>query len=428
MTHKHWDYTKIKLLHIELSTFCNARCPVCPRFATLPDASASHITIPGLVLESISFEDFVKWVPPEFASNLDQVIFCGTGGDPMMAKDVLEITQYLCEHGVGIQFNTNGGMRNTDFWVNLAKIMQNNKPRSGRSRYVTFSIDGLHDTNHLYRVNVPFDDVFRNAKAFIDAGGTAHWDFLIFKHNEHQMDEAAHIATATGFERFTPKKALGFPPDQDGVARSRIVRTVTGEVSHIIGPPSEEHANYLSKSVVPHHHEEKINLVQISKHIKDNPITRNVKNEIYEKAKLHYIPTHHESSTNIVCKSLVKNNGNQEVYISAAGSVYPCCYVGSRMQSDSTRVLDAQVFSEIDNFGVDKISLKNYSLKEIVEGEFLRTVFENKWGKQFPEGMLVCNETCGEENAFDRVVPTVDIAHRKNVYSAMNALAQELDP
>ena len=403
MTHRHWDYTKIKHLHIELSTFCNARCPVCPRFALLPDASASHITIPGLVLESISFEDFVKWFPPEFTSNLDQVIFCGTGGDPMMAKDVLEITQYLCEYGVGIQFNTNGGMRNTDFWVNLAKIMQNSKDNRGRNPYVVFSIDGLHDTNHLYRVNVPFDDVFRNAKAFIDAGGTAHWDFLIFKHNEHQVDEAAQLATATGFERFTPKKALGFPPDRDGVSRSRIVRTVTGEVSHIIGPPSEEHANYLSKSVIPYHHEEKINLVQISKHIKDNPITGNVKNEIYEKAKLQYIPTQHESSTNIVCKSLVKNNGNQEVYISAAGSVYPCCFVGSRMQSETTRELDAQVFSEIDNFGVDKISLKNYSLKEIVEGGFLQTVFENKWGKQFPEGMLVCNETCGEDSAVDRI-------------------------
>ena len=419
MIHRHWDYTKIKNLHIELSTFCNASCPVCPRFASLPDRSSTNITIPGLVLESISFEDFVKWFPPEFASNLEHVIFCGTGGDPMMAKDVLEITRYLCEHGVSIQFNTNGGMRNTNFWVSLAKIMQTNKGNRGHNRHVVFSIDGLHDTNHLYRVNVPFDTVFRNAKTFIDAGGTAHWDFLIFKHNEHQIDEAAHLATAAGFERFTPKKALGFTPDWDGKVYSRVVRTVTGEISHIIEPPSEEHANYLSKYVLSRTHEEKINLVQISKHIKDNPITGNDKNKIYEKAKLQYIPTQAESTTDIVCKSLMHFNDAQEVYISAAGSVYPCCYVGSRMQSETTRELDAQVFSEIYNFGLDKISLKNYSLKEIVEGEFLRTVFENKWGKQFPEGMLVCNETCGENSALDRV----------NAYSVQkNAMARALDP
>jgi hypothetical protein len=44
----------------------------------------------------------------------------------------------------------------------------------------------LEDTNHLYRENVEWKKIMENARAFISAGGTAHWDMLIFDHNKHQ--------------------------------------------------------------------------------------------------------------------------------------------------------------------------------------------------------------------------------------------------
>ena len=50
---------------------------------------------------------------------------------------------------------------------------------------VTFGIDGLQDTNHLYRISTNFDKIIKNAKAFIDAGGFAKWHMLVFEHNEH---------------------------------------------------------------------------------------------------------------------------------------------------------------------------------------------------------------------------------------------------
>ena len=33
-----------------------------------------------------------------------------------------------------------------------------------------------------------------NVNAFISAGGTAYWKFLIFKHNEHQVEEAKKLS------------------------------------------------------------------------------------------------------------------------------------------------------------------------------------------------------------------------------------------
>jgi MoaA/NifB/PqqE/SkfB family radical SAM enzyme len=81
-----------------------------------------------------------------------------------------------------------------------------NKPND----YVVFSIDGLEDTNHLYRRNVRWSKVIDNAKAFIDAGGNAHWDMLVFEHNKHQVDEAHQLAKDMGFNWFRAKVSRRF--------------------------------------------------------------------------------------------------------------------------------------------------------------------------------------------------------------------------
>ena len=75
-----------------------------------------------------------------------------------------------------LSMNTNAGARDEAWWTELAQIY-------GRMGAVIFSVDGLRDTNHIYRQNVVWDNVERNMRAFINAGGRARWDFLIFEHN-----------------------------------------------------------------------------------------------------------------------------------------------------------------------------------------------------------------------------------------------------
>ena len=50
-----------------------------------------------------------------------------------------------------------------------------------------FSVDGLEETNHLYRQGVKWEHVERNMKAFINAGGRARWDYLIFQNIAKKM-------------------------------------------------------------------------------------------------------------------------------------------------------------------------------------------------------------------------------------------------
>ena len=101
---------------------------------------------------------------------------CGNLGDPIMAKDTLGIMQYLRKHNAGmtLQMHTNGSARTVDWFKGLADV----------GVKIVFGIDGLKDTHALYRISTDYDKILKNAQAFIDAGGDARWDMLVFKHNE----------------------------------------------------------------------------------------------------------------------------------------------------------------------------------------------------------------------------------------------------
>ena len=85
-------------------------------------------------------------------------------------------------------------MHDTSWWTELAEIL------NGYGK-IDFGIDGLEDTNHLYRRGVKFDKAINNAQAFIQAGGKAQWNYIVFKHNEHQIESARMLSEIIGFEK-----------------------------------------------------------------------------------------------------------------------------------------------------------------------------------------------------------------------------------
>jgi hypothetical protein len=91
--------------------------------------------------------------------------------------------------------HTNGGARDVEWWRDVAKTL-------GNSNKVVFSIDGLRDTNSIYRIGVQWDILMRNAEAFISSGGHAVWEFVVSRHNEHQIELAKAMARELGFCRF----------------------------------------------------------------------------------------------------------------------------------------------------------------------------------------------------------------------------------
>ena len=186
----------IKEIHIEPTSLCNARCPQCAR-----NIHGDGLN-PNIKLESLGVDWFENNLSAETIQRLHKIFFCGNVGDPAATPELLEIIAYLKKHNPNlvVGLNTNGGLKTTEWWHTLGHLL------NGRLDYCVFSIDGLEDTNHLYRKNVEWKKVIENARAFISSGGTAHWDMLVFNHNKHQIESARDMAKQIGFSWFRTKE------------------------------------------------------------------------------------------------------------------------------------------------------------------------------------------------------------------------------
>ena len=188
----------VRVLHIEPTDACNAACPQCAREidAAFDKNDLHHLTVDQI--KNLVDEDTIR--------SLDKIYMCGNYGDPAAGKHTLEIYRYFrsINPTITLGMNTNGGLRNTRWWTELGKILNTQKD------YVIFSLDGLADTNHIYRVNVDYNKVINNARAFISAGGNAHWEMLVFEHNQHQVDLAEQTARQLGFCWFRAKISRRF--------------------------------------------------------------------------------------------------------------------------------------------------------------------------------------------------------------------------
>ena len=166
-------FNNIKEYQLEITTYCNAACPQCPR--NLNGGSVN----PYMPLCHLDAGIIDRRFTREVCKGLSQIFFCGSYGDPIVHSDFLEIVRdfRLKNPELWIYIHTNGGLHDAEWWVELATII------NGYGK-IDFGIDGLEDTNHLYRRNVKFEKAINNAQAFINAGGKAQWNYIVFKHNE----------------------------------------------------------------------------------------------------------------------------------------------------------------------------------------------------------------------------------------------------
>ena len=204
----------VKEIHIEPTSLCNAECPMCARNVY------GKMVNPYIRLKSLPLQWFEKNITPKQIKKLNKVFFCGNVGDPASAPELLDIIAYFKSHNSNlvVGLNSNGGLKTTEWWRKLGQLLD------GALDYCVFSIDGLDDTNHLYRRNVQWQKVVKNTTAFISTGASAHWDMLVFEHNKHQVQEAKEQADQMGFKWFRSKetdrwdtytKNLGLMPAED---------------------------------------------------------------------------------------------------------------------------------------------------------------------------------------------------------------------
>lgn len=349
-----YKISQIKTIHLEVTQNCQASCPMCDR-----NQNGGKLN-PHIDLSELTLEDCKKIFKPEFIRQLKTMYMCGNLGDPVVARDTLEIFRYFRQHNsdIWLSMNTNAGARDEKWWQDLATIY-------GRMGTVIFSVDGLRDTNHLYRQGVNWDNVYRSMKAFIAAGGRARWDFLIFEHNQHQVDEAEELSKTMGFEKFVAKKTGRFISANSENKETHQAVNLKGQETAELKKPDEKYQNSALKT-------------------QDNIINK------YGSMDAYY------DAAPIVCK--VKDEGS--LFITAEGLALPCCWTAGRMykwwHKDSKT---EQIWDFIDTAGgKDAINAKLIGLEAVFNSPIFDKI-ESSWSKKScSDGKLkVCSMKCGTE-------------------------------
>jgi hypothetical protein len=396
-----FNYDELTQLHIELTNACNAACPMCTRFH-----SNSPLIRPDLTIEQITIDKFKKYFPPEVIKKLEIVLFCGVHGDPGMARDLYEICEYIAETNpqTAVRMNTNGGMRKPEFWRKLGELFA--KQRQDHWRWeLTWSIDGLKDTNHLYRRNVDFDTVMANAQAFIDGGGISHWDYLIFKHNEHQIDEAMALSKKMGFTYFYPKKALGVDNGTNLVRMPAMSRE--GILDYWIDAPDSPKNRNLENPMGEADVRFWPFTVDSYNTQKEQKLTAD--NGYWNRVDTVYKFIEREDNTvldNAVIKCKAKTmSGGKEVFVDNHGRVIPCCYMGTHLNGVHSDTQSLQLHHEFRKYGWEHLDLNLHTLKEILEAHHLDRLVTDSWSKtSCKEGkMSYCANICGTYSRVDKI-------------------------
>lgn len=340
-----FKFDNLKSIHIELTSNCQARCPMCARnnHGGLPN--------PFLKLQEWSLEDFKSVITLEVLNTIDKIYFCGNFGDPMLHDNLIEMCQYIKDNkpSLYVGVHTNGAARKHEWWVRLANALPKN-------HCVHFALDGLEDTHHLYRVGTRYNTVVSNAQAFINAGGVAEWTFIKFKHNEHQVEECRARAKDLGFQKFALKNSSRFlvEPKYDVVDSQ-------GNRTHTIEPPSETTIKFLPKEVI-NSFKEVVAEAEISCYVQEI----------------------------------------KEIYIDAYKTILPCCWVSSipytyydsnHVNSDVSGAIKDQYDKLINDFGGLNNLNALHGIKNIIDSDAWQSMWDKKWHE---EKLITCARVCGK--------------------------------
>jgi MoaA/NifB/PqqE/SkfB family radical SAM enzyme len=351
-----YSFDQIQSLQLEISTYCNASCPQCPR------NFFGGKTIPDLPLKKWTLNDFKNIFTIDFLKQLKQIYLCGTYGDPMTNTKVVDICKFLKNNNpsVEIGLHTNGGIGSTETYQQLGPIV----------KFIAFGIDGLDDTNHLYRKHTKWKKIMQNAEIFISSGGYAIWDFIVFEHNQHQVEQARQLSKNMGFKEFNVKKTSRFINRSHQFNKSLDVLDHKGFIEYQISIPTvPEYVNNGYQKIIDYS-----------------------KSEFKE-----YL-----SSCKISCNS----KKIKEIYIGADGFVFPCGWLHDRLYGPEIGTHTDHIMIKklmTDAGGWANTNVFYTPLEKIIKDNWFN-ILEKSWtsGQRLERCAMMCGENInviGPQNA-----------------------------
>jgi len=195
-----WGYPPV--LMIEPTNICNLKCPMCPSGNGDMKRSLGQLDLPNF-----------KRIMDDIGEFLIQVQLWNQG-EPFINKNFVSFVSYAKSKGVMTQTSTNGHFIRTD---EQAEALV----RSGLDVLI-FSLDGTNAESYAkYRVGGNFDLVMetleRIARVKRNLGSKTpmvELQFLIFKHNQTEIDDIIRISKNLDLNRLSFKTAQVYSQEQ----------------------------------------------------------------------------------------------------------------------------------------------------------------------------------------------------------------------
>lgn len=195
------------LFVFEITNICNLKCPFC-----LTGKGISG----GRSVRHMKFEE-AKKIIDEVGDYL-YMIQLYTWGEPLLNKDIYDIIKYAKSKNIYTMLSTNATAMNST---------NNQKLIDAGLNYIMVAIDGgSNETYQKYRIGGNYDEVFDNLKSLIQTRINnktvlpfIEWQFIVFSHNEHEVENTQNLAYRIGVNKFTPLPAYvedeSFRPKSD---------------------------------------------------------------------------------------------------------------------------------------------------------------------------------------------------------------------
>lgn len=182
-------------LTIDPANFCTLRCPFCPT------GQGRGSRAKGV----LSWDNF-KRVMDELGTYLIHIDFCNWG-EPLLNKDIYKMVKYAKQYDIDTKIDSN--------FNHFSEKDAEEMILSGLDKLIV-SLDGTTpETYSKYRIGGDFHKVMAHLKVLVKkrkemdkSNPYISWQFLVFRHNEHEIEEVKRIGKDIGVDHIGITKAF----------------------------------------------------------------------------------------------------------------------------------------------------------------------------------------------------------------------------
>jgi len=310
--------------HIEVSSICTLQCPRCTR-AEVPET---------LLNRSLDLKFFQEQIGQERISQIKKISFCGDDGDPIYAKQFIQIVEWIKRINPAIQLLiiTNGSYKTETWWKSLSDILNEHDE-------IHWSLDGWdQESNSKYRVNCNWESIISGLTTFVKHNQVTYTVIasIAFRFNELGLENIHNLAKIHTIDCWQLTKSTKFGSKYpDAYGSNDLLEPLNSDLV-ADGHRFERVQTILSDKVRP------------GSDLKELFWNRALElNQSNEYPALCYI-------------------GNKGVFLKATGEFYPCCWTALRYPHNK----------KWNDLAETKFNMYNNTLDKILQDEWWQTGFK----------------------------------------------------